>query len=111
MPDPIPDTRETLDPALIERCAKAAYRAYFGKYPIRGWDEIDGHHRRSWLATARAVLSEAAAQPPAPITAEDVRAALRAHADKARRTWWTVTIPDKAKFVADYLNRRRGERP
>lgn len=59
------------------------------------------------LADVRAQL-EAAAQPPAPITAEDVRA--------AERAWgaWSelgdhLEIEDRAAVVADYLN-RRGER-
>lgn len=107
MTDPTPDTRESLDPDLIERCARAAHRAYFGNYPIRGWDEIDGHHRRSWLATAHAVLSEASTPPPAapaPITADDVRAAERAW--NARHL---THNKDKPAFVADYLNSRRAE--
>lgn len=50
-------------------------------------------------------LSEVAAQPPAPITAEDVRA--------AERAWgaWSelgdhLEIEDRAAFVADWLNIR-----
>lgn len=79
------------------------------------WDELDEYERGGYRCSAtdllrfvREPLSEAAAQPPAPITAEDVRAAEAAwlgngiardpHVSKA-----------KAAFVADYLN-RRGER-
>lgn len=56
-------------------------------------------------------LSEAAAQPPAPITAEDVRAAERAWEDLPA---WDYSpyyraghVDPRAAFVADFLNRRR----
>lgn len=60
-------------------------------------------------AIARAVLSVAAAQPPAPITAEDVRAA-NDQWDHGAADWEGATDESGWQaFMADYLN-RRGER-
>lgn len=87
---------------LIERCALAGYEAWSASL-TRVDDDGD------WAAVAHAVLAEAAApQPPAapaPITAEDVRA--------AERAWDALPLTEafkyrlgQAAFVADWLNRR-----
>lgn len=55
-------------------------------------------------------LSEAAAQPPAPITAEDVGTAFVAWRERLEQPPWIDNYEHlQAAFVADYLN-RRGER-
>jgi hypothetical protein len=56
---PAPSPPAVPSEALIERAARAAHRAFFGEYPVRGWDEIDADHRRSWHDVARAVLGAA----------------------------------------------------
>ena len=91
--------RPAEDDDLIERCVHAARTASgsFLKYPDLYQDEY-------WDYVVRAALSQVdAAQPPAPISAEDVRAA---------EELWRAIRPistERAAFVADYLN-RRGER-
>lgn len=93
------------DDDLIERAARAGFATWNSDIGADDWREASEDERDSYRRFASAVLAEAAAQPPAPITAEDVRSAERAwlgngvardpHVSKA-----------KAAFVADYLNRR-----
>lgn len=47
-----------VDADRLDRDARAAWRAYFGRYPIRGWDELHAEHREAWGATACAVAAE-----------------------------------------------------
>lgn len=95
------------DDDLIERSARAAYEALDpAANRLRApWAGLLEQVREHWRAVARAVLFETAAQPPAPIAAEDVRAAERAWAD-CPRGWTEDRQTRKAAFVADYLNRR-----
>jgi len=105
-----PATGIEYDPSLVAlgRAAAAASRRTL--YGADSWSEAwwrgDRDNQHHWIAVARAVLSEAAAQPPAHITAEDVRA--------AERAWWEEAGDDISRleedwyeFVADWLNRRQ----
>lgn len=89
--------------ALGRAAAAASRRTLYG---ADSWNEAwwrgDRDNQHHWIAVARAVLAEAAAQPPAPITAEDVRAAERAWRGRPADQEHEI----RAAFVADHLNRR-----
>lgn len=95
--------RPARDVGLIERCAQAVWREWTG----RDWAHVDQVNRSLSMAVARAVLAEASTPPPAalaPITAEDVWAALKGWDE----TWtWHGYAGDRAAFVAEWLNRRQ----